>query len=104
VRVRAVVDGFVRFPDRPEHQGHLGLVGGEDVKAERASFRSTTEAARWAESVLDGTVRPRWKPHGPVVGAHTPPEWQSARIVAEDEHGNTLRSWTLRGGQWQEGG
>jgi hypothetical protein len=98
-RVRGVVEGIILFPDAPEHEGHLGLVGGEDVQAQRRSFRSPTEAARWCERVLSGDLSPRWTAAGPLLDGHTPPQWNSAFVVLEDTYGNQEKRWshTARG-------
>lgn len=102
MKIRGVVEGSIHFPSAPEHVGHGGLVGGEDVQAQRRSFRSPTEAARWCEKVLTGAVEPRWTAYGNVLEGHTGPYWSGAWVVAEDGYGNTLKRWEHHSGQWIE--
>jgi hypothetical protein len=76
------VDGLVRFPDHPDHEGAWGLQGGEDVQASRSSFRSIGEAMTWCRKVLDGEIAPRWEPVGKLLEPYTGPQWSSARVTA----------------------
>lgn len=82
MRVVGVVRGQVRFPEHPEHQGTHGLVGGEDVFAGRASFRSPGEAMTWCRSVLDGNVTPRKVgAYGDLLAPRTAPNWTGAEVT-----------------------
>jgi hypothetical protein len=103
MRIRGVVEGNVMFPDHPDRTGGLGLVGGEDVQAQRRTFRSPTEAARWCEDVLAGTVKPRWTAYGDLLPGYTGPYWSGAFIVAETADGTTLKRWELHGNEWRQG-
>lgn len=79
--VSAEVLGTVHFPDHPEHQGAGGLIGGEDVMAERRTFASPGQAMTWARKVLDGDLTPRGLyPAGDLLEPHSPPCWQEARV------------------------
>lgn len=75
------VSGVVMFPDHPEHEGRWGLNGGEDVIAERSTFRSIGEAMTWCRKVLDGKVMPQWWAPGEIPATHDEPYWQSARVT-----------------------
>lgn len=96
------VEGSVAFPDRPDWDGSLGLVGGEDVCAERRTFRSTNEAARWVKNVLDGTIKPRWTPFGELLVKYVGPRWGDGYVIVQDRYGNELhRWWTSDGVTWK---
>lgn len=98
------VRGTITFPEHPQHVGAWGLVGGEDVMTERATFRSTTEAARWCERILRGDApRPRWTTDGPVLEPHTPPQWDTAEVIASTDdyrYDDIVYRWT--GESWEE--
>lgn len=99
------VFGYVRFPEHPEHQGFYGLVGGEDASAERASFRSVNEAARWCRRVLAGEIKPRWTVAGDLLTPHTGPSWSGeAQIQWHDQWTDTIKTWWSRdsGKTWEE--
>lgn len=99
------VRGAITFPEHPQHVGEWGLVGGEDVWAERHTFRSLTEAARWCERILRGEAsRPRWRTDGPILDPYTAPRWSTAEIIAssaEDDHDDIAYRWN--GKNWEEG-
>lgn len=81
--IRGLVQGVIHFPEAPDHEGVMGVIGGEHVWTERRTFHSTGEAARWCERILRGeSTKPRWKPYGPVLDPYTPPQWTSASISA----------------------
>lgn len=83
-KIIAVVRGNVSFPDHPEHEGRLGLVGGEDVYGTRDTFRSIGEAMTWARGVLDGVHRPRRVlAHGPLLPDAVGPRWTAAEVSVE---------------------
>lgn len=95
--------GVIKFPEHPEHIGAHGLNGGEDIHVERSTFRSTTDAARWCERILDGrSPRPRWKAYGEVLEPHVSPEWDTAEIVVrEDGTDDILALYEWTGSEWR---
>jgi hypothetical protein len=102
--IEGVVRGFVKFPDHPDHEGALGLVGGEDVMASRR-FRSVGEAMTWCRKVLNEQVTPRkiaaW---GDLLEPRTEPGWHEAEVVASNPWHydvDDLR-WSTDGCDWRE--
>ena len=82
--IRAVVHGTVRFPDHSEHEGELGLIGGEDVAATRGTFLSAGQAMTWARKVLDQSLRPRLvTAAGPLLVPRDAPRWSDAIVTIE---------------------
>lgn len=104
--ITASVDGVIRFPEHPEHEGSLGLCGGEDVSARRRSFRSVGEAMTWARSVLDGDVAPRWTAYGELLSPHEKPAWSSARVEASNpramDAGDAMWTTSIDSREWRE--
>ena len=74
----------------PNWSGSLLSSGGEDVYAERTTFRSVNEAARWGERVLDRKIKPRWRPssHSTIDHPHGPVDVGFAVIAYVDETGD----------------
>lgn len=99
------VRGAITFLEHPNHVGEWGLVGGEDVWTERDTFRSLTEAARWAERILRGEAsRPRWRTDGAILDPHTAPQWDTAEIIASSDYydqDDIVYRWN--GENWEEG-
>lgn len=99
IECRAVVYGIVRFPEHPEHEGAHGLVGGEDVTAERRTFASAGQAMTWARKVLDGTTRPRVIPAGDLLEPHEGPCWNEARVYYHSPIDDDLPAWLTYSGR-----
>ena len=82
VTITGRVYGVVKFPENPEYEGHLGLVGGEDVCVTRTTFRSIGEAMTWCRKVLDGKIKsPHWIAEGKLLDPYTEPTWSTARVT-----------------------
>lgn len=84
VEIVGAVRGTIHYPEHPDHEGGWGIVGGDDVTAERRSFRSVNEAARWCRKVLRGETKPRWTAAGNLLTPHTPPRWDEAWVTVTD--------------------
>jgi hypothetical protein len=103
--IKGQVRGNVMFPDHPDHMGGWGLCGGEDISAERSTFRSVGEAMTWCRQILDGLRHPRtWTPAGELLKPRTEPRWYEATVTATPGRGSVDiddLTWVVAGRDWR---